>query len=89
MKDMSRMGRKMSEILLLDNSPLSYSLQPDNGVPCTSYINDASDTELKDIQPFLIELSKCDDVRKHTRKWKRHFNVMYRNRSKEKAESKK
>ena len=89
MKDLSRMGRKMSEILLLDNSPLSYSLQTDNGVPCTSYINDASDTELKDIQPFLIELSKCDDVRKHTRKWKRHFNVMYRNRSKEKAESKK
>jgi len=88
-KDLSRMGRQMSDILLIDNSPLSYSLQPENGVPCTSFIDDPSDTELKDIIPFLIELAKSHDVRNDTKKWKRHFNVMYQNRSKEKMESKK
>jgi len=64
-KDLSQLGRKMSEILIVDNSPHSYRFQPNNAVPCTSWFDDKKDTELKDIIPCLeTTIKHIDDVRK-------------------------
>lgn len=42
-KDMSKLGRRLEDIILLDNSPDSYSLQKNNGMPILSWYNDTSD----------------------------------------------
>ena len=42
-----------TSVLLLDNTPLAYSLQPSSGVPIASFFDDMSDTALADVLPRL------------------------------------
>ena len=63
MKDMSKLGRPISDVILIDNSPNSYRPQPENALPCTSWYDDQDDTELYSYIPLLIGLSKVPDVR--------------------------
>ena len=62
-KDLSELGRDMKDVLIIDNSPTAYLFQPDNALPIVSWYEDEEDTLLLDYQPFLINLSKVDDVR--------------------------
>ncbi|XP_053713393.1 carboxy-terminal domain RNA polymerase II polypeptide A small phosphatase 1 isoform X1 [Synchiropus splendidus] len=61
-KDLSRLGRDLNKVIILDNSPASYIFHPDNAVPVASWFDDMSDTELLDLIPFLESLSKVDNV---------------------------
>lgn len=61
-KDLSRLGRDLSQVIIIDNSPASYIFHPDNAVPCQSWFDDMQDTELLDLIPFFEGLSKVDDV---------------------------
>nr|XP_048724758.1 carboxy-terminal domain RNA polymerase II polypeptide A small phosphatase 1 isoform X2 [Caretta caretta] len=61
-KDLSRLGRDLSRILIVDNSPASYVFHPDNAVPVASWFDNMADTELLDLLPFFERLSKVDDV---------------------------
>jgi len=63
-KDLSRLGRKLKDCIIIDNSPLSYLFQPTNAIGCTSWFGDEDDTELRDLLPVLRgKLLKVDDVR--------------------------
>ena len=62
-KDLQKLGRDLKDIIILDNSPLSYSFHPDNGLPILSWFEDKTDKELYNITPILIFLSKVNDVR--------------------------
>jgi len=63
-KDLSRLGRKLKDCIIIDNSPLSYLFQPTNAIGCTSWFGDEEDTELRDLLPVLRgKLLKVDDVR--------------------------
>jgi len=62
-KDLSQLGRPMSDTIILDNSPASYIFHPNNAVPVSSWFNDPHDTELTDLCPFLADLRTVDDVR--------------------------
>jgi RNA polymerase II subunit A small phosphatase-like protein len=62
-KDMSQLGRNMKDAVIIDNSPTSYMLQPECGIPIVSWYDDMSDRALYDYIPFLIELSKVNDMR--------------------------
>lgn len=63
-KDLSKLGRKMKNVIFIDNSPLSYAFQPRNAVPTTSWFDDPDCTELNDILPVLTgKLKECEDVR--------------------------
>jgi len=63
-KDMSKLGRKMKDIMIVDNSPLSYAFQPTSAIPITSWFDDRKDTQLRDLLPVLrTTLNDCDDVR--------------------------
>jgi len=63
-KDMSIIGRKIKDSLIIDNSPLSYLFQPRNAIGCTSWFGDMNDTELRDMLPVLCTTIKdCKDVR--------------------------
>ncbi|XP_040496590.1 carboxy-terminal domain RNA polymerase II polypeptide A small phosphatase 1 isoform X3 [Ursus maritimus] len=61
-KDLSRLGRDLRRVLILDNSPASYVFHPDNAVPVASWFDNMSDTELHDLLPFFEQLSRVEDV---------------------------
>ncbi|MPC43193.1 Carboxy-terminal domain RNA polymerase II polypeptide A small phosphatase 1 [Portunus trituberculatus] len=61
-KDLSRLGRDLHKVVIMDNSPASYIFHPDNAVPVSSWFDDMSDSELMDLVPFLETLSKVDNV---------------------------
>jgi len=61
-KDLSRLGRVLKHTIIIDNSPASYLFHPENAIPIDSWFDDTNDTELLDLIPFLIELTKVDDV---------------------------
>uniref|UniRef100_A0AAQ5X8F2 Mitochondrial import inner membrane translocase subunit TIM50 n=1 Tax=Amphiprion ocellaris TaxID=80972 RepID=A0AAQ5X8F2_AMPOC len=47
-KDLSRLGRELSKVIIIDNSPASYIFHPENAVPVQSWFDDMTDTELKE-----------------------------------------
>jgi len=62
-KDLSLLGRRLEDTLIIDNSPFSYMFQPDNAIPITSWFNDKTDRELYELVPFLVEqIIPCEDV---------------------------
>ena len=62
-KDLQRLGRDLKNIIIVDNSPLSYSLHPENGLPILTWFEDKTDRELYTIIPVLVFLSTVPDVR--------------------------
>ena len=54
----------MSEIIIVDNSLLSFALQPDNGIPIASYFYNPDDQELRCLANYLVgKIAAEDDVR--------------------------
>ena len=62
-KDMSKLGRPLEDVIIIDNSPTSYLFQPENALPCISWYEDPQDTELMDLVPILEKLATVRDVR--------------------------
>jgi RNA polymerase II subunit A small phosphatase-like protein len=52
-KDMSKLGRPMKDSIIIDNSPTSYLLQPENGMPILSWYDDKKDDKLYELIPVL------------------------------------
>jgi Dullard-like phosphatase family protein len=67
-KDLKRLGRELKDIIIVDNSPISYALNPDNGLPILSWFEDKNDRELFNITPILEFLSEVNDVRDYIKK---------------------
>ena len=61
-KDLCRLGRQLKDIIILDNSPISYYLNPENAVPIKSWFDDMEDRELLELVPVFEHLAKVDDV---------------------------
>jgi RNA polymerase II subunit A small phosphatase-like protein len=67
-KDLKRLGRDLKDIIIVDNSPISYALHPENGLPIQSWYDDKNDKELYNITPILEFLADVGDVREHIKK---------------------
>lgn len=65
-KNLSQIGRPLSECIIIDNSPASYIFHPEHSIPISSWFSDTHDNELLDLLPFLEDVSKpnVDDVAK-------------------------
>lgn len=65
-KNLSQIGRPLSECIIIDNSPASYIFHPEHSIPISSWFSDTHDNELLDLLPFLEDISKpnVDDVSK-------------------------
>lgn len=53
----------LRNVILLDNSPVSYALHEDNAIMIEGWINDQGDRDLINLLPMLHSLSLCIDVR--------------------------
>ena len=76
-KDLKRLGRDLKNIIIVDNSPISYVLHPENGIPILSWFEDKSDRELYDIIPVLEFLSNVPDVRDFIPKFVKNNKLDY------------
>jgi len=65
---LSALGLSLKNVILVDNAPVSYSLQPQNGIPIKTWIDDQNDKELLNLLPVLEYLSHAEDVRYEIRK---------------------
>ena len=68
LKDLSRIGREIENMIIVDNMPQNFNLQKENGIFIKSfYGDDNDDTALIDLAPILIgfillNLSYCQRV---------------------------
>lgn len=63
-KDLSIFRRSMGSIIIVDNNALSFQLQPENGIPISTWVGDYEDNALLDVLlPFLNYCRDANDVR--------------------------
>ena len=62
-KDLTLVDPDLSSIVLVDNSPIAYSLCPDNGIPIDTWTDNPYDECLLDLLVFLDALRYTNDVR--------------------------
>ncbi|CAG9327381.1 unnamed protein product [Blepharisma stoltei] len=61
-KNLSQLGRNVKDVVIVDNSPIAYSMHPNNAVPIKSWFDDEYDKELGKIIPILESLSRVEDI---------------------------
>ncbi|PON92245.1 Dullard phosphatase domain [Trema orientale] len=64
-KDLSRISKDLSRVVIVDNNPFSFLLQPLNGIPCVPFTagQPYDDQLLEVLLPLLKHLSQQKDVR--------------------------
>ncbi|XRB23968.1 CTD small phosphatase-like protein [Pseudoscourfieldia marina] len=63
-KDLSRLGRPPGRVVLVDNDPYAFVLQPSSGIPIRTFRGDPNDCELLGtILPLCLALAELRDVR--------------------------
>jgi len=64
MKDLKTVCRDLSKVIIIDNSPIAYSLNKENAIPIEDYVGfNAQDSALLNLLPLLDELRNSQDVR--------------------------
>lgn len=71
-KDLSKIGRPLDKILIVDNNAENFQQQPDNGIYIKSWYNDPNDEALKRLTPLLTDIvhKQYSDVRVALKKYK-------------------
>ena len=62
-KELSKIGRPLEDVIIIDNNPMSYVVNIDNGIPILTWYENPKDDELMKLIPLLKYLSKVGDVR--------------------------
>ena len=64
-KDLSKLGRDLNKVIIIDNMKENFKMQPNNGLYVKTWINDINDYQLKDLLKLLkdIVLLNVPDVR--------------------------
>ena len=62
-KDLKKCNRNLKDLMIVDNSPIAYTFDSDNGLPIKTWIEDPEDKELMKLLPILEFLSQTKDVR--------------------------
>ena len=78
-KDLSKLGRDLSKVVIIDNMPQNFRLQKENGIFIKNYYGeDSNDTALIDLIPILkaIASDPNNDVRVELRRLKNEIFSM-------------
>ena len=62
-KDLKIIKKDIKDLIIIDNNPVSYSLNKENGIPILSWFDNPNDGELMKLIPILKYLAKVNDVR--------------------------
>lgn len=62
-KDLRILGRKLENVVLVDNAPHSYLQQLANGIPILNYLKGKDDDQLFRLEGYLMGLLHVSDVR--------------------------
>ena len=62
-KDLNQIGINFKDIIIIDNNPISFIMNPDNGLPIITWYENMNDNELIKLIPLLEFLSNANDVR--------------------------
>ena len=64
-KDLSKLGRDLKKVIIIDNLKENFKMQPNNGIFIKTWTNDINDTQFRDLLKILkdIVLLNVDDVR--------------------------
>ena len=76
-KDLKKLNRNLKDLVIVDNSPLAYSFDIDNGLPIKTWYEDKNDIELFKISEILEFLSKTVDVRNYIKKFVKKNEIQY------------
>ena len=78
-KELKKLGRELKNIIIVDNSPMSYALNPENGIPINTWFDDKTDRELYNISSILEFLSFVPDVRNYINQFIINDEISYTN----------
>ena len=78
-KEIKKLGRELKNVIIVDNSPMSYALNPENGIPINTWFDDKSDRELYNISSILEFLSFVPDVRNYINQFIINDEISYTN----------
>ena len=76
-KELKKLNRNLNDLIILDNSPLAYSFDNDNGLPIKAWYEDRDDSELEKVYLLLEFLSKVKDVRNFIKKFVNNNEIDY------------
>ena len=76
-KDLKKCNRNLKDLIIVDNSPIAYTFDSDNGLPIKTWIEDPDDKELMKLVPILEFLSKTKDVRKFIDQFVYNNKILY------------
>jgi len=64
-KDLSKLGRDLKKVIIVDNMAESFQFQPYNGILIKTWIGDKNDTALLELAPVLKEIASREvkDIR--------------------------
>ena len=74
-KELKKLNRDLNDLIILDNSPLAYSFDNDNGLPIKAWFDDKNDNELDKIYKILEFLSKVKNVRNYIKKFVKNNEI--------------
>jgi len=71
-KDLSKLGRDLNKIIIVDNMKQNFKLQKENGIFIKNFYGDKNDSTLVELLPILLEIAKNkeNDVKIELKKFK-------------------
>ncbi|TVU17004.1 hypothetical protein EJB05_33010, partial [Eragrostis curvula] len=69
-KDLAATGRALDSVLIVDDNPNAYALQPENAVPVVPFVDDDNDQELQRVMAFLDVTAGFHDTREAIKYYK-------------------
>ncbi|KAJ1687542.1 hypothetical protein LUZ63_018932 [Rhynchospora breviuscula] len=62
-KDLALTGRGLDQVVIVDDNPNAYTLQPDNAIPIKPFVDNLGDAELGKVAKFFELAGLFEDVR--------------------------
>ena len=60
-------NRNLKDIVLVDNSSISFLSQIDNGIPILSFYDKKDDKEFLELTQYLLNIKDKHDLREHNK----------------------